>query len=417
MTATWADPIVPWADSFTSWTGAQLGRVPVPKIEIAPGYLPTDANPVWVDITDYVRGFATSRGRQIELDDIQAGTARILLSNGDQRFDPNNTNGPYYGELVPMVRCRITLRWDAVSYPLFSGLVAAWPQRYPDGSDAIVQLEVVEAFQAWRLAGLNATYSSQLSGARIAAVLDDVDWPAGATWRDLDNGQSTVQAATVEATAALGHLYDVARSESGLLFISRAGAATFIDRRALLLTPLDEELTWGPDEGEHPVVDIQPVDTQRTLWNGITVAAPSLTSQVAEDTTARGRFFPRSLATVQTLLTTTNELSDLASVMLARYKDPATRFSPLVTSGMPNTDSWPAILGRELGDKIRARHTPTAGEDVIEQDSVIEGISCIHDGDGCGFTFSLSPMSGNGDYWILNDPVQSILGSTTRLAY
>lgn len=416
--ATWADPVVTWADAFTSWTGEQLGIVPVPKIEIAPGYTPGDASPVWVDITPYVRWFETHRGRTWELDDIQAGTATIYLSNRDQRFDPNNSSGPYFGELVPMVRCRITLRWDAEVYPLFSGLVLSWPQEYPDGTDAVVPLQVADAFQAFRIAGLTASYSAQLSGARIAAVLDDVGWPTGSTWRDLDTGQSTVQASTVDATATLGHLYDVARSESGYLFVARAGAVTLVDRRAVLLSTLDETLTWGPDEGEHPVHDIRLVDPVATLRNEVSVAAPGLTTQVVTDAASVGQFLIRSLPTVQTLLTTENEMSDLGNALLARYKDPSPRVTDLVTSGRDQGDSWPSILERELGDKIRARHAPSAGEDVIEVDSIIEGIRCRHDGVGdCTFAFALSPMSGSGDYWVLDDPVQSILGSTTRLAH
>lgn len=66
---------------------------------------------VWTDVSRFFVGGGSKRGRQHELDQIEAGTGTITVRNTDRRFDPTNAAGPYYGKLLPMRRLR--LRWTA----------------------------------------------------------------------------------------------------------------------------------------------------------------------------------------------------------------------------------------------------------------------------------------------------------------
>lgn len=104
----------------------------------------------WTDVTPYVRGFETSRGRQYELDRFEAGTARVTLSNLDRRFDPTHTGSPHYPDVVPgrQIRVRARNQVDGVLYPLFVGFVESWPMTWPGKKDALVTLEAADAFKA-----------------------------------------------------------------------------------------------------------------------------------------------------------------------------------------------------------------------------------------------------------------------------
>lgn len=403
---------------------------PTPKIECAFGDLPTSSSRTWVDITAYTRGFSTRRGRNTELDRIEAGEASVLLSNLDQRFDPNNSAGPYYGDLVPMTPIRITCAADGdtygdeyfdtygdVRYPIFSGLVQAWPQEYPDNADAVAPLRCVDLFRSLNLNKITASYSSEATGTRVANVLTSAGWPTGADFRDIDTGQSTIQAATLTATPGLAHLQDVATSESGLFFVDRDGRATFIDRHSLLLAPLDLALTWSDTDG-YSYLDIGFLDADVLLWNDISVVANALTTQTATDSTSVGRYFTRDLG-VSTLLSATADMLSLAQYLLTRYKDPGTRVARLVVTGMSDQTAWPAILDREIGDKVRVERTPPGSGDSIVQDSVIEAIEfrAVASPRSWVVTWSLSPMDAAADYWILDDPIQSLLDTSTRLAF
>ena len=74
------------------------------------------ATPSWTTIhegttTQRAFGFRSSMGRGFELDPFQPATAEVDLENSDRRFDPGNTAGPYFGQLLPRKRMRIQADW------------------------------------------------------------------------------------------------------------------------------------------------------------------------------------------------------------------------------------------------------------------------------------------------------------------
>jgi hypothetical protein len=87
--------------------------------------------PVWVDVSaDLDKEWWSDRGRGDEYDDIQPGTFQVLLDNSTRKFDPENSAGPYYGDLKPMRRIRLYCIFAAVTYPIISGYVLGWPQEW-----------------------------------------------------------------------------------------------------------------------------------------------------------------------------------------------------------------------------------------------------------------------------------------------
>jgi len=54
---------------------------------------------------------------------IQAGTCTVIVANGDGRLSPDNTASPYYPNVLPMRRLRVSALWRGVTYPLFFGFV------------------------------------------------------------------------------------------------------------------------------------------------------------------------------------------------------------------------------------------------------------------------------------------------------
>ncbi len=87
--------------------------------------------PIWEDVSGYVYSFSLRRGRQHELDRVEAGTAMVTLDNQDRRFDPSNADGPYYPNVVPMRRLQLAAayREEAVNYvenPSFEVDTTGW---------------------------------------------------------------------------------------------------------------------------------------------------------------------------------------------------------------------------------------------------------------------------------------------------
>ena len=107
------------------------GTSPTLKVEIAFTSDPLATSQTWVNVSQWVRqtpGVSIRRGRQRELDNFDAGSCQITLSNRDRRFDPSYSAGPYFGNLLPRKQIRVTAYWGIAGYTMFQGWVTGWPQ-------------------------------------------------------------------------------------------------------------------------------------------------------------------------------------------------------------------------------------------------------------------------------------------------
>jgi hypothetical protein len=133
--------------------GTQL-KIPYVVVEVAFDDGPYVASPTWTDISSYVRSINIRRGRNDDLS-VFTGTANLVLSNNDRRFDPFYTSGPYYGKLLPRRQIRIRSAVEDTTYPVFRGYLAGWPVSYTEaGRDSTV---TVEAFDALSLLSTEET--------------------------------------------------------------------------------------------------------------------------------------------------------------------------------------------------------------------------------------------------------------------
>jgi hypothetical protein len=131
---------------------------PYPTVEVRISFTDLGSEPVWTDVTGYVREVSVNRGRQRDLDQIQAGTASLRLDNRDRRFDPDNTASPYYPNVVPLRRIQILGTYNSLRYPVFTGFIETWPQEWEGAGangvgDAYTTIEATDAFTV--LSGVN----------------------------------------------------------------------------------------------------------------------------------------------------------------------------------------------------------------------------------------------------------------------
>jgi hypothetical protein len=123
---------------------------------------------VWVDISADFRAISTFRGRNRELDRFQAGTCQVTLSDLSRDYDPSNLAGPYYGNLKPMRRLRVTATWDGTEYDVFTGYVDSFEHEYagPSNGDATCTIYATDGFKVLEAAML-------ASSAYVQEVLAD----------------------------------------------------------------------------------------------------------------------------------------------------------------------------------------------------------------------------------------------------
>lgn len=370
----------------------------------------------YTDVSDYVLSIHIRRGRQHELDRFEAGTCRIVLDNRDRRFDPFNVLGPYYNNLLPMRRVRVSIGYGSNLYHLFTGFIEAWPQTWPHPGQGLVELEATDGFKVLNLVRLNTSYPQQLSSDRVTAVLDSVGWPAQD--RLIHTGQSNLQAVTLSNTAALAHLQEVQLTESGRLFCDGLGRLVFQDRHYPLRLPQTQsQATFGDRPGELPYEGLVVRYDDSQIWNDITIQRLNGASQQVSDTTSIERFFRRALVRERIPLTTDAEAADAATWLLARYKDPVLRVERITLNlrAAPNLPG--VVLPREIGDRVTVvRRPPGAGSGALVADYFIEGMEWDISREAVRVTWQLS-LASTLQFWVLGDAQLSVLGQTTRLGY
>ena len=156
---------------------------------------------VLTDVTSYVASVSIDRGKSRELDRYTAGHASITLHNDTRVFDPFNTASAYYGNIVPRKPIAIETNGDRV----FTGFIDDWDLTYDISGKSYASISAVDGFLRLSVAELDSfTTTSQLSSARVTAILDrpEVSWPNAK--RSIATGLTTLQADIIaENTNAL----------------------------------------------------------------------------------------------------------------------------------------------------------------------------------------------------------------------
>jgi hypothetical protein len=153
---------------------------------------PLSGSPSWTDITDYYRGLDIDRGRSSEMTSTEPGTLSLVLDNADGRFTPGRPTSPYYPNVLPNRRIRVTALVLGITYLLFDGFVDGWPVRFGGPDYAESTITATDAFKILASIDLTSTYGQELlatgpvayyplteeSGSESAGNLAGTPWPA-----------------------------------------------------------------------------------------------------------------------------------------------------------------------------------------------------------------------------------------------
>lgn len=384
--------------------------VPTLTCKIAFGTDPS-ASPTYDDVSEFHVQSRIRRGRNHELDRVEAGKSTTRLRDPDGWFDSTNLASPFSPNVRPMRRIVIQGTWQGVTYDRFNGYIEDFEQGWTRGPAgyAWVDIHAVDAFKVLALAKVSTTRSAELSGTRVGAILDAIGWPAAD--RAIDAGISTVQGVTLTDEPALTHLQAVELTEGGLLFVSRDGKITFLDRTKPVTVALDAtNLTWGDSGLEKDYADLSTSFDDSQIWNDVKVTAPGNADGTAMDATSQARYFKRTLVQ-STLHESENEQQSKAEYLVARFGEPALRVTGVDLSSAKGQDTqWPHILPREIHDKVRLRKRPVGGG-TISQDSFIEGTTETIRQGVWDITWNASPLDRATDYFIWGE---SAWGVNTR---
>lgn len=345
------------------------------------------------DVTSDVQNVQIRRGRSRQLERFTAGNANVTLRNfgpSARKYDPLNTASPYYGQIVPRKQVVI----DVDGTPIFTGSVADWNFTYGVSGESYAEPSCTDALAIVANQTLGGgTETSQLTGARVNAVLDEIGWPS--TQRTIATGQATLDADFVGPdTNALTYLSTVADvSEPGALFVGRAGDFVFKSRGQL--QTFSTGLTFGT--GGIPFTDMEVVYGIEELYNSVTVTYTSGTATagtvIVENLASQAAYGAFS-QTYNTVLSDSVQATELANWQSSIYSTPKYRVNALtVVVSRLSTPQKMQVVGLDLGDGVLVTWTPNNVGSPINQYSNIEAIEHSITPDFHSVKFTLSPTS------------------------
>jgi hypothetical protein len=371
-----------------------------------------------VDVSNIAIQVSTRRGRNRILGKFEAGTATVVLLDENGDWNVENTSSPYYQKLLPLRKIRIWADYDdgtgTERYYQFSGYITSYDNTFRTGADGIqtVTLQCVDAFRLFNnvtISTVSGAPSGQLSGARIDALLDAAAFPT--SMRNVDVGDSTLQADPGTSRDLLSALATVSDSEFGAFFMDNEGIATFLSRTTLA-EEADQTPTIFTDTGvglPYVNVDFAYDDTQ--IFNDVTVTRAGGIAQNVQSTSSIETYFIHSGSRSGILVETDQEALDQATMILQAKKDAVFRIDSISLNLKDTSDPALITAGIDLDifNLINVTKT-TPGPSSVTLELFVQGVQ--HDISNRVWTTRLLTAEPIIQAFILDSTTQGVLDGT-----
>ena len=345
------------------------------------GFAVLDGSTNFVDITEYVTNININRGRSTQLDTFPSSSCTIVADDraAARYFDPLNTASEWYSGgtvgIAPRRKFHV-YGGTAGTTAMFTGFVYDLNMDYeePNLSTAtIVATDGLGQLGQTVLTGFNP--SSQLTSARVSAILDRPEVSFSTATRSIETGIATCGTVAYEdATNVLTALQDVATAEGGRLFVDRSGNLNFDARIAVSFGTA--VASFGGTAGV-PIQSLSNVYGAETVLNRVAVQIDGGTaSSVANGTASQTEYGIKALSLTGVPLDSDAAGSALAASLLSRFQEPVVRFSEMdVLLNALTTAQQATMAGLEIGDILSVTKTFATGTPAtVSQNVVVESI-------------------------------------------
>jgi hypothetical protein len=339
-----------------------------------------DGSTDFVDATEYVLAVAVQRGRTNQTDQFSPGTCRVLADDraSGRLFDPANTASTWYQgdfDLAP----RRAIKVLAGTAELFVGAITDLDITYELPNLSFASIVSADGLYELSRTALTAfTPSSQLTSARVSAILDRPEVNFSTALRNISTGIATCgTVAYTDNTNTLSALQAVAIAEDGRLFANRRNQIQFDERISFTFSTAIASF-GGTATNEIPILAIGVAYGQETLFNRVQVDIDGGTAaQVAQDSASQTQYGVQTLSFSSVPLVNETAGATLAQNLLDKYKEPKIRFNEISTSlNACGSALWPTVLALDVGDVISVTKTYDQGLPLSRTDSVfIESVA------------------------------------------
>ena len=339
-----------------------------------------DGSTDFVDATEYVLAVAVQRGRTNQTDQFSPGTCRVLADDraSGRLFDPANTASTWYQgdfDLAP----RRAIKVLAGTAELFVGAITDLDITYELPNLSFASIVSADGLYELSRTALTAfTPSSQLTSARVSAILDRPEVNFSTALRNIATGIATCgTVAYTDNTNTLSALQAVAIAEDGRLFANRRNQIQFDERISFTFSTAIASF-GGTATNEIPILAIGVAYGQETLFNRVQVDIDGGTAaQVAQDSASQTQYGVQTLSFSSVPLVNETAGATLAQNLLDKYKEPKIRFNEISTSlNACGSALWPTVLTLDVGSVISVSKQYDQGLPTTRTENVfIESVS------------------------------------------
>jgi hypothetical protein len=361
-------------------TGATFG-VPLTLDDPVNGLLDTgilaesETPALIADLTSVTRAINIRRGRNLTRDTYEAGVATVRIFDPNSYFNPQNTSSPYYGQLTPLRKLRISATYGTSTYYLFSGYTTDYVYSYDQAENvSYVSINASDAFRLFNLAAITAISGQadgQDTGTRIDKILDTVDFPT--SMRSISTGDSLTQADAGNSRTSLSAIKNAEFSEQGAYYLSPEGNAIFKNRSEVIssagVTPIAFNQTSGI-----PYKNLKFAFDDKLIVNQANITRLGGTTQVYTDADSVATYFPHSITSSDLVIQTDADAANIAAIYVATRADTTIRIDEMTLDLLDPAVPTATILGMDYFTNVLITNIQPDGS-TITKNLQVQGVA------------------------------------------
>jgi hypothetical protein len=327
------------------------------------------------NLTSVTRVINIRRGRNLTRDTYEAGVATVKIFDPNSYFNPQNISSPYYGQLTPLKKLRISATYAGNTYYLFSGYTTDYVYSYDQAENvSYVSINASDAFRLFNLAAITTITgqaNGQDTGTRIDKILDTVDFPT--SMRSISTGDSLTQADAGDSRTSLSAIKNVEFSEQGAYYLSPEGNAIFKNRSEVIssagTTPIEFNQTGGI-----PYKNLKFAFDDKLIVNQANITRLGGTTQVNVDADSVATYFPHSITSSDLVIQTDADAANIAAIYVSTRSDTTIRIDEMTLDLLDPNVPTATILGMDYFTNVLITNIQPDGS-TITKNLQVQGVA------------------------------------------
>ena len=327
------------------------------------------------NLTSVTRVINIRRGRNLTRDTYEAGVATVKIFDPNSYFNPQNTSSPYFGQLTPLKKLRISATYAGNTYYLFSGYTTDYIYSYDQAENvSYVSINATDAFRLFNLAAITTITgqaNGQDTGTRINKILDTVDFPT--SMRSISTGDSLTQADAGDSRTSLSAIKNAEFSEQGAYYLSPEGNAIFKNRSEVIssagVTPIAFNQTGGI-----PYKNLKFAFDDKLIVNQANITRLGGTTQVNVDADSVATYFPHSITSSDLVIQTDADAANIAAIYVSTRSDTTIRIDEMTLDLLDPNVPTATILGMDYFTNVLITNIQPDGS-TITKNLQVQGVA------------------------------------------